>query len=148
MNLLEYSFEKRPHLHSANSTLPDTSVVQLILHGVTRDCQRQVQGGTPVTVEDLVHALKDVCIDTAPPYSTTRVGRQSQNLYTMQARAKLYLAISVERSRMNLLASDDAAALDAQCRVTVIKKETYKTLLSWRNVTQSYGMSNKRLFPK
>lgn len=58
--LLEYFCEKRRLLHRADSSPPDTSVLSLVTHVITRDCQWQVQ--SPMTLEDVLHALHRPCV--------------------------------------------------------------------------------------
>lgn len=86
----------------------------LVIHGMTRE----VQSRYPVRVEDLVYALKNVCIDIAAPYPTMRTRQSSQNQNGMQAQAtqarRAQDATSVERSTTNRLASDDATAPNTQ----------------------------------
>lgn len=53
-SLVEYFYEKRGLLHVAEPAMPETSIVSLIIHGLPKDLQRQVQVQSPSTVEGLI----------------------------------------------------------------------------------------------
>lgn len=71
-SLLDYFYEKRRLLQLADSNLPETSIVPLVIHGMSRDAQRQVQAHSPKTIEDLLYSLKDVFVDHSIPYGQQR----------------------------------------------------------------------------
>lgn len=63
---LEYFFEKRRLLQIADPNLPDTSVVPLVVLGMSNDLQRQVQIKNPANIEDLLRCCGELCIERAP----------------------------------------------------------------------------------
>lgn len=70
--LVDYFYEKRRLLQLADPNLPESSIVPLIIHGMTKAVQRQVLPRAPTTAEELLHALRDVCVDLLPPIGQTR----------------------------------------------------------------------------
>lgn len=66
-SLIDYFYEKRRLLLLADPTLPESSIVPLVIHGMTKECQRQVQIRSPKTVEDLLGCLKDVYHEAPGP---------------------------------------------------------------------------------
>lgn len=60
---LEYFFEKRKLLQMADANLPDTSIIPLVMHGMSRDLQRQVQVRNPKKVEDLMYCCKELFVE-------------------------------------------------------------------------------------
>lgn len=109
-SLLDYFHEKRRLLHLADANLPETSVVPLVIHEMTRECQRQVQTKSQVTVEDLLHALKNVSIDPAPSYPVMRTNQQWRNANTEQAphvdATKVQETTPSGRTRRNVVVSN------------------------------------------
>lgn len=63
---LEYFYEKRRLLHMANAKLPESAVVPLIVHGLPKELQRQVQVKSPKTIEELLGSFRNICTDFAP----------------------------------------------------------------------------------
>lgn len=64
---LEYFFEKRKLLQMADASLPESSVVPLVIHGLPRELQLQVQVKAPRTVEALLQCCRELCIEKKPP---------------------------------------------------------------------------------
>lgn len=62
---LEYFYEKRRLLQLADPKLSPQSTVALIVHGLPKDVQKQVQVRAPKTIEGLLQCLKELSI-TAP----------------------------------------------------------------------------------
>lgn len=58
--LLEYFFEKRKLLQLAEPHLPESATIALILHGLPREIQKQVQARNLKSVEDLLQSLQDI----------------------------------------------------------------------------------------
>lgn len=58
--VIEYFFEKRRLLLLAEPDLPLTSVITLVIHGLPRELQRQVQARAPKTLETLRQSLQDM----------------------------------------------------------------------------------------
>lgn len=58
---LEYFFEKRRLLQMADPCLPESSIVPLVIHGMTKDLQRQVQIKSPATIEGLLQCCREIC---------------------------------------------------------------------------------------
>lgn len=58
---LEYFFEKRRLLQTADPKLPESSVIPLMIHGMSRDQQRHVQIKAPSTVDDLLQCCAGLC---------------------------------------------------------------------------------------
>lgn len=54
---LSYLYEKRKLLQLADSALPVTSVVPLIIHGLSPDLQKQIQVKGPKTVQQLLQGM-------------------------------------------------------------------------------------------
>lgn len=71
-SLLDYFYEKRRLLQLADSNLPETSIIPLVIHGMSKDAQRQVQAQSPKTVEDLLYSLKGVFVDHSTTYGQQR----------------------------------------------------------------------------
>lgn len=57
---LSYFYEKRRLLQLADPSLPETSVVPLIIHGLSPDLQKQIQVRGPKTVEDLLRGMRNL----------------------------------------------------------------------------------------
>lgn len=68
----EYFFEKRRLLQMADPSLPDTSIVPLVIHGMSRNLQQQIQVKGPKTVEDLLQSCKELYVaqSTTPDQAT------------------------------------------------------------------------------
>lgn len=77
-SLIDYFYEKRRLLQLADPELPESSIVPLVIHGMTKECQKQVQIRSPKTVEDLLGCLKDVCYEAS--------GHAAQHNWTHPAR--------------------------------------------------------------
>lgn len=69
---LEYFYEKRRLLQMADSNLPESSSVPLIIHGLPKDLQKQVQLKSPKTIEELLGCFQGLCIDAPPRIQGTR----------------------------------------------------------------------------
>lgn len=63
---LAYFYEKRRLLQMADPALPDTSTVPLLVLGMPRDLQRQVQVKNPIGVESLLQCCRELCVDHHP----------------------------------------------------------------------------------
>lgn len=66
-NIREYVLEKWRLLRVADPTLVDSSIVALVMHGMTRYYQRQMQARSIASMDELLLAFK---YTTAPEYST------------------------------------------------------------------------------
>lgn len=64
--ILEYFFEKRKLLQLAEPHLPESAIISLILHGLPREIQKQVQARNLKSVEDLLQSLQDINISSNP----------------------------------------------------------------------------------
>lgn len=60
---LEYFFEKRRLLQMADDALPESSIIPLVVHGMPKDLQKQVQVRSPNSVEDLHRCCKELCVE-------------------------------------------------------------------------------------
>lgn len=65
-SVMEYFYEKRRLLQMADYSLPDTSVVPLVIHGLPKELQKQVQVKAPKTVEGLLDCFQHLCLDAWP----------------------------------------------------------------------------------
>lgn len=79
---LEYFFEKRRLLQVADPRLPNSSVVPLVVHGMSRDQQRQVQVKAPGTIDDLLQCCARLSTERnvfrPGDQATWRANRESQ----------------------------------------------------------------------
>ncbi|KAH8021733.1 hypothetical protein HPB51_016681 [Rhipicephalus microplus] len=57
---LSYFYEKRRLLQLADSSLPETSVVPLIIYGLSPDFQKQIQMRGPKAVGELLQGMRDL----------------------------------------------------------------------------------------
>lgn len=64
---LSYFYEKRRLLQLADSALPETSVVPLIIHGLSPDLQKQIQVRGPKTVEELLQGMRNLYLQDSGP---------------------------------------------------------------------------------
>lgn len=78
-SVLEYFYEKRKLLQLADHSLPETSVVPLVIHGLNRDLQKQVQVRGPTTITELLSCFKELTPDR-PFGSTKTLGTTGDNL--------------------------------------------------------------------
>lgn len=79
---LEYFYEKRKLLQLADSALPESSVVPLMVHGLSRDLQKQVLIKGPTTVMDLLKCFKELCVERfpTPPRAPAQIRKASAPL--------------------------------------------------------------------
>ncbi|KAG0431791.1 hypothetical protein HPB47_021437, partial [Ixodes persulcatus] len=64
--ILEYFFEKRKLLQLAEPHLLESAIISLILQGLPREIQKQVQARNLKSVEDLLQGLQDINISSNP----------------------------------------------------------------------------------
>lgn len=76
---MDYFYEKRRLLQLANPNLPESSILPLIINNLMKAVQRQVLPRALTTVEELLHALRDVCINPLPPIGQTQQYDTVQN---------------------------------------------------------------------
>lgn len=76
-SVLEYFFEKRRLLQMADFDLPESSVIPLVIHGFSTNLQRQVQVRGPKTIEDLLQACKELCVERSPILNRTNCWEQT-----------------------------------------------------------------------
>lgn len=50
----------------ADPNLPDTSIIPLVTHGLSKDFQRQIQIKNPATMEELIHCCRELCVERLP----------------------------------------------------------------------------------
>lgn len=62
-SLIEYFYEKQRLLRVAEPKMPQSSIVSLIIHGLPKELQKQVQVQSPTSVESLLEAFRHVSVD-------------------------------------------------------------------------------------
>ncbi|CAN7988960.1 unnamed protein product, partial [Ixodes hexagonus] len=67
-SVMEYFYEKRRLLQLADYSLAvsESSVVPLVIHGLPKELQKQVQVKAPKTVEGLLDCFQHLCLDAWP----------------------------------------------------------------------------------
>lgn len=63
---MEHFYEKQRLLHLADFSLPDSRVVPLVIHGLSKDLQKLILLKAPKTAENHMKCFKHVSLDVWP----------------------------------------------------------------------------------
>lgn len=91
-SVLDYFYEKSRLLHIAEPNLPDTAIINLIIHGLPKEVQPQVLVRGPTTIEGLMDSMRNLSIRSYPPRPSDNSSqsrpfdrqRQSRGTYTQE----------------------------------------------------------------